>query len=188
MPRRLLCMLGGLVLVACCGRPCEQAPSTAYHERRGPVYIVIYEWTGYSPGAGFTYTSLWGREVELGRQFERSFVEVARQPKSMIDAPGETIPEPMIEEAWRPMDADEAKRLLALVDAWLATGPPSTCDFHAPGGREDGYLMRFRLRTVDAEYSVRANPPRSRAAEKQCLPDATLWRLVSALKPQLLPP
>jgi hypothetical protein len=165
----------------------ERAQLAIPPQRTDPVHIVIYAWKGDSYGADFVRTSLWACEVDLRRQIKRTIVRVARQPEPMIAAPGGSTPEPLHAELWRAMDAEEARRLRGAVDAWLATYPPGSCDiFVPPGGRENGYMMQFRLRKGEAMYKVRANPPRSRHEAERCVPDATFWSIVGALQPRFL--
>ena len=187
MPRRQLCILGGLVFAGCHGATGEHAPSAVSPQRNEPVHILIYVWKGDSYGADFVRTSLWACEVDLARQLTRSVVLTARQPQPMIPAPRESTPEPLHAEQWRAMDLLEAQKLRAAIDAWLATAPPGGCDiFVPPGGREDGYMMQFRMRKGDATFRVRANPPRSRHEAERCVPDATFWTIVGALQPRFL--
>jgi hypothetical protein len=176
-----------LVLTGCRGAAIDQPLLPAPAQRTEPVHVVIYEWRSHSPGAGVLRTSLWACEVDLERSRWRSVAVAARRPGPMIAEPGGPAPGLLLEQAWRPMGEDEVGTLRAAIDAWLATSPPPVCEFHCPGGREDGYLMRFCLRTDNATYWVRANPGRSRQEVEICLPDPTFRTIVGVLTPRFLP-
>ncbi|GEM_PF-2851536 len=150
-------------------------------KRASPVHVTIWEWRARSRGAGIDRTSLWVCQVDFLRSRGRSKTVVARRPQPLIAAPHNSHPELPLEDAWQPVPAADMQRIRAAIDAWLATSPPPVCEFYRPGGREDGYAMRFSLQTEETTYHVRANPDRPRGEIAECDPDPTFQALVQAL-------
>lgn len=186
MQRRPAFAIALLMLAGCHTAAIKKPPASPRPVE--PVRVQICEWHAQSPGAGFTRTSQWACDVDLRRHLKRTIDQTARRPEPMIADPGESVPPELLAEGWRPMDDDEVKRLRAAIDAWLATSPPEVCEFYTAGrGREDGFMMRFRLQTDDATYIVHANPNRPRREIEPCHPDRTFWNMVSALSPNLRP-
>lgn len=145
------------------------------------VSLMYYEWYGTSPGAGFIITDLRAAEIDFTGARRRSVSATARLPEPMIEHPREDLPRLLEAEPWSPMDPGDAAAVRSAVRAWLATSPPGTCDSVQSRGREDGYAVRFVLRTGEAVYRVRVNPPNEEVPETFCHPDHATFTAILRL-------
>jgi hypothetical protein len=86
-------------------------------------------------------------------------------------------------QPWRSLSEIEQHRLRAALDDWLATHPRAEAAYRVSRGREEGYVLRFRLVTNDATYSVSINPDVVPPGIEWSPPDQVFWQLVNALQP-----
>jgi hypothetical protein len=128
-------------------------------------------------------TSIWASEVDLEHDRVRSFSGVARRPAPLIVPPSGPSNGMLHLQPWRSLSDEEQQRLRAAIDDWLATHPPEEDAYRVSRGREEGYMLRFRLVTNDATYSVSINPDVLPPGIGWSPPDQAFWQLVNALQP-----
>jgi len=165
MARRALIAFVGLVWLpghASWGHGAERAPgpkpgpppATAV----APSRLFYYQWSGTSPGADFTATSLFACEMDLVKREVRVFARSAQHPQKMLPYGRAEIIKLLAGEAWKPLAEPRADVLRAAARAWLATDPPKSYEKHGALGTEDGFCEILTVVCGQGERAAEINP------------------------------
>lgn len=134
------------------GEP-RQAPPASYALR----YVL---WSGVSPGAGFTSTSLDVVEIDLGARRARRLRTSASVPEPMLPRDERGVSELLRATGWVSLSSSQAEKLDDLIRAWLRTRPPPRYKDHRVLGREDASFEKLSIAwgagSVSTEMDLRA--------------------------------
>ena len=141
--RTLVALVGLLSLPGCWGRGhgVESGPGAkpGPPPAAAPTRLFYCTWSGTSPGAGFTSTSLLACEMDLAKRHVRALSRTAQHPQKMLPYDRTEIIKLLAGEAAQPLTEPRADVLRAAARAWLATDPPKSYDEPHGLGTEDGF-------------------------------------------------
>jgi len=121
-------------------------------------HVFFYCWSGTSPGAGFTRTSLTAIEVDLVGKRMRALASSARAPSAMLPHQQEEIEALLARSPWQPLAPERAQGLADMARLWLRTDPPPVYNRPMGLGREDGFAEGLVVRSGSQEREVKVNP------------------------------
>ncbi|MFH1435049.1 MAG: hypothetical protein ABIJ56_04955 [Pseudomonadota bacterium] len=128
-------------------------------EPQTPAYYLRYKiWTGVSPGAGFTFTSVKAVEVNMDKGEKRRILEYASRPDPMLPHDDEGVAKLLAKASWFDLEPGEKEELDGLIRAWLATSPPPAYNDSRGLGREDGYVEELSVTLDGKTVTTRINP------------------------------
>ena len=151
-----------------------------------PAYVLSYlVWSGTSPGAGFTSTTLHVVEIDLPARRARVFRKQALAPNPMLPYDDAGINKLIADSTWFPLTSAQVEQIRLLITTWKNTAPPAEYDQFRALGREDGYREQL---TVSDDYTTTktAINPRGHSADRT-LPQewVNLIKAISALHPPI---
>jgi len=120
--------------------------------------VFYYAWSGVSPGAGFTFTSVRAFEIDLRGDRIRGLRQTATAPDPMLPGEEEKIAALLDAQPWRTLSPDEVEGLRHFLLAWLKTDPPAAYDEPRNLGNEDGYVERLTVYSEDGKRTTAVNP------------------------------
>jgi len=144
-------------------------------EASGPQRVFYCAWSGVSPGAGFTFTSLRTFEIDLVAGRIRGIQQTAGAPDPMLPHEEEKVVGLLDTRPWRVLSPDEIEELRHFIVAWLQTDPPATYDEGHNLGTEDGYAERLTVYFAQGRRTTRINPQAGHSPDGKGLPP-TQWR------------
>ena len=109
-------------------------------------HLKYKSWTGISPGAGFTFTSLQYVELDLAKSRIRRFWKSASHPNPMLPRDDSEIEQLIAEVPWTDLTPEQADSYRNLIGDWLKTEPPPIYHSVMALGREDGHVTRVTVR------------------------------------------
>ena len=134
----------------------SEAPKPSQETRSG-FHLEHRQWSGTSPGAGFTHTSLSVVQLDLVRGKKRRIVKSARRPDPMLPHDDDGIARILEDVPWRELSDTEIQKYDQLIQAWIATNPPATYNEPMTLGREDGYLSQLVVSWGTKSVTTRLN-------------------------------
>jgi len=140
--------------------------------------VFYYAWSGMSPGAGFTFTSLRAFEMDLASGRIRGFQQTASAPDPMLPHEEEKITGLLNAQPWRTLSPDEVEGLRHFLLAWLKTDPPAAYDEPRGLGHEDGYVERLTVYSEAGKRTTVINP--RGAFPPEGIPLPRQWRALLA--------
>jgi len=165
-------VLAAMVLLVTGG--CASTPS-GRGDASGPQRVFYYAWSGVSPGADFTFTSVRAFEIDLAGRRIRGLCQSASAPDPMLPHEEEKITGLLDARPWRALSQDEVEGLRHFLMAWLKTDPPATYDEGHNLGTEDGYAERLTVYFAQGRRTTRINPRAGYSPDGKGLPP-TQWR------------
>ena len=165
-------LLAAMVLLVTSG--CSSAP-LGPDSAAAPQRVFYYAWSGTSPGAGFTFTSLRTFEIDLAAGRIRGIQQTASAPDPMLPHEEEKVVGLLDARPWRVLSPDEIEELRHFILAWLQTDPPATYDEGHSLGTEDGYAERLTVYFAQGRRTTRINPQAGYSPDGKGLPP-TQWR------------
>lgn len=166
---KLLLLLSATVLIGCgdasppadAQRNVEAEVQAEAPEDDGlPDRIIYIQWSGSSPGAGFTWTNATVCEVDVKNRRHRSISKTASAPQPMIGHTEEALLALLKPVTWSSTTPDEHSRLRKLLAAWMKTGSPKIYVVEKMLGREDGYLEELIVVTRNVRRVTSINTRR----------------------------
>jgi len=148
-------LLATMILLVASG--CAGPPS-GRDDASDPQRVFYYVWSGVSPGAGFTFTSLRAFETDLASGRIRGFQQTARAPDPMLPHEEDKITGLLNAQPWRKLSPDEIEGLCHFLLAWLKTDPPAAYDEPRNLGHEDGYVERLTVYFEAGDRTTAVNP------------------------------
>ena len=148
-------LLAAMVLLVTGG--CSSAP-LGPDSAAAPQRVFYYAWSGVSPGAGFTFTSLRTFEIDLAAGRIRGIQQTACAPDPMLPHEEEKITGPLDARPWRTLSPDEVEGLHHFLVAWLKTDPPASYEEPRGLGIEDGYVERLTVYSEAGKRTTVINP------------------------------
>jgi hypothetical protein len=122
-------------------------------------YRLTYKsWSGTSPGAGFTHTSLNFVELDLPNSKIRMIWKSATHPDPMLPYDDANIARLIEKSSWTQLAPEEASSLRGCIRAWLDTNPPATYNSPMQLGREDRYITSLSVTWGANTVSTTINP------------------------------
>lgn len=121
-------------------------------------HLQYHRWSGMSPGAGFTRTTLNAVEIDFTTNRFRRFDAIAKAPEPMLPWQVQEIARCLQGQEWQDLDDEQAAQLTAIVRRWLQTEPPTTYNQPRVLGREDGYAEELAATLSDGKHSLSTNP------------------------------
>lgn len=175
MRRMLLPIVMAMLLVGCGkhARPESNLPSPEVS------CLLYYRWSGTSPGAGFTHTSLAAIEVDLRSGRFRRITRTANAPQPMLPWERAAIGEFLHREEWQQLAPLRSKHLAALVATWLETAPPEKYVQPRGLGIEDGYVEQMAVEAGGRRAVVTVDPRGGYRPDDPLLPPPQ-WRALVA--------
>jgi len=123
-----------------------------------PQRVFYYAWSGVSPGAGFTFTSVRAFEIDLTGRRIRGLRQSASAPGPMLPHEEEKITGLLDARPWRTLSPDEVEGLRHFLVAWLKTDPPAVYDEPRGLGHEDGYVEQLTVYSEAGKRTTVINP------------------------------
>jgi hypothetical protein len=153
-------------------------------EAEAPSRLLYYRWSGSSPGAGFSSTSLSGFELDLENQRARKLQKHARRPQPMLPyAENQTVA--LIErEKWEPLSKEDYGSIKSAVSAWLRTRPPDAYSRPQGLGTEDGYAESIITFFGDAKRVTKFVPRAVGRPNEPPRPPAQCDALIETVMPR----
>lgn len=166
-------------------------PAIKGEEPETPNYVLKYTvWTGTSPGANFTFTSLKVIELDLPRSRIRHFRRFASAPSPMLPHTNQEVDKLVAASPWVKLKSDEVMHLKSLVKGWIETNPPEEYNKFMALGNEDGYLETLAVSWNEKEVTIIINPRRGYSPNDPLRPPREYQNLIQKLgaitKPQEL--
>lgn len=147
-----VCGCGKTHSVSDSGKRADAAPLSS------PYHLRYKSWSGTSPGAGFTSTSLTVVEVNLPAGKIRKLKSFARRPEAMLPYDDRSISGLMGKVPWQGLTAEKAEAFDKLIRAWLATSPPAIYNSPMALGKEDGHLTQLSVSWDTKTITTKLNP------------------------------
>ncbi len=173
-----------LAVVALLGTACSRgepgAPAASPVATERALRVFYYQWSGKSPGAGFTRTSISAFEIDLVRQRIRHLDTTAAAPEPMLPSQKDRIIELVASRPWVPLARQEADLYLELTTRWLETDPPASYVVERRLGREDGWSEELTVSFKDSARSTGIVPRRGGSAREGSAPPSAWTDLVAA--------
>ena len=151
-----------LILVAGCSKTHSTSDSEGRAEdtiSSSPYHLRYKSWSGVSPGAGFTHTSLIVVDLNLPERKIRKLIRSASRPDAMLPHADRSISVLLGRVPWQDLPAEKVEAFDTLIRAWLATSPPSTYNSPMGLGREDGHMTQLSVswdtNTITTKLNVR---------------------------------
>jgi len=168
-------LLAAMVLLVTSG--CSSAP-LGPDSAAAPQQVFYYAWSGTSPGAGFTFTSLRTFEIDLAAGRIRGIQQTAGAPDPMLPHEEEKVAALLNSRPWKTLSPDEVEGLRYFLLAWLKTDPPAAYDEPRGLGHEDGYVERLTVYSEAGKRTTVINP--RGAFPPEGIPLPRQWRALLA--------
>ncbi|MCI0362302.1 MAG: hypothetical protein L0Y44_02055 [Phycisphaerales bacterium] len=179
-----LCALCLAFALGGCSAQHRQVSSTQPRSPASPGYYLKYvAWSGVSPGAGFTSTSLHVVEVDLGAKRARRLNKSASAPEPMLPHDEKGISELARSVDWVSLSPEHAERFEKLTEMWLGTKPPARYNDPKGLGREDGYHESLSVEWATDSVSTEINPRAGFTPDDPLRPPNEWRQLILALRP-----
>ncbi len=124
-----------------------------------PAFVLQYLcWSGTSPGAGFTSTSLHVVEVDLNSKRLRRLRKRAQAPEPMLPHDKKGITRLMRTVDWKDLSSAHVDKIRELTSAWIGSEPPPRYNDPKGLGGEDGYLERLCVTWGTDSLTTEINP------------------------------
>ena len=157
-------------------------PEKKGEEAKAPDYILEYTvWTGTSPGAGFTRTSLKVIELDLPRSRIRHFWRIASAPSPMLPYSKVKIDRMIATLPWEKLKGEEVSHLKSLIKGWVETNPPKEYNKFMALGHEDGYVEKLSVSWSEKEVTTNINPRRGWSQDDPLRPPREWQDLIQKL-------
>ena len=135
------------------------SPAKKGQESEAPDYVLRYTvWSGTSPGADFTRTSLKVIELDLPHSRIRHFWRIATAPSPMLPHTSAKIDRLIATSPWVDLKSEEVIHLKSLIKDWIETNPPEEYNKFMALGREDGYVENLSVSWNEKELTISINP------------------------------
>ncbi len=161
-------------------RAVRQEPAESPVATERPLGVFYYQWSGKSPGGGFTRTSIVAFEIDLVRQRIRHLHTTAAAPEPMLPSQKDSIIELVAFRPWVPLARQEADMYLQLTTRWIETDPPASYVVQRRLGREDGWSEELTVSFQDSARSTGIVPRRGGSAQEGSAPPTAWTDLVAA--------
>jgi len=133
-----------------------QLPSNC---KAAPQYVLRYrQWSGVSPGAGSSHTSLIAVELDLSKSKMRKLWKSASRPTPMLPHDEAGTVKLLADIPWTDISKEDAVKFSSLIQAWLATKPPAAYNSPMALGREDGFLTELSVSWGTNTVATELNP------------------------------
>ena len=134
------------ITAVCSGHQQVQSTVSAKQPASAPDYRLKYKsWSGTSPGADFTHTSLSFVDLDLKRSRIRRIWKSARRPDPMLPHDDATIAKLIAKVPWVKLTPEQVSGFRESIRAWLDTTPPTAYNSPMGLGREDGHVTSLSV-------------------------------------------
>ncbi len=150
--------------------------------KAAPQYVLRYkQWSGVSPGNGFSRTSLIVVELDLSKGEMRKLWKSANHPAPMLPLDEAGIAKLIANVPWTDLSMENTAKFNSLIQAWLATKPPAVYNSPMALGREDGFLTELSVSLDTNIVTTTLNPRGGYSPQDPMRPTKEWQELIDSL-------